>query len=72
MREICGMISRPDDEYKPGNSLHWVCIDNTLIHFSINNTQYVWKLYEVYLSDSVNFTNRYITGHSVIDMANQY
>lgn len=66
MREICRMISRPDDEYTPNNSIYTVCICNTTIELEINESNYIWTLYEVYFKDPVPFTNKYITGHSVI------
>ena len=66
MREIYRMLSRPDDQYKLDNSIHSVCIANTTLGLGINDSNYIWTLYEVYFKDDKLFTNKYITGHSVI------
>ncbi len=68
MREICRMISRPDDQYNPDNSIHKVQISNTQINFYVGDTEYIWRLYEVFLINPGNFSNKYITGHSVIEL----
>lgn len=68
MKEICRMISRPDDQYSPDNSIHKVQISNTLIKFTVGNTEYIWRLYEVFLINPGKFSNKYITGHSVIEL----
>jgi len=71
IKDICRMISRPDDEFSAHTfdkricSMHTI---NTTIQLEINKLTYYWTLTEVFLKDSepIEFTNKYITGHSVI------
>ena len=71
IKEICRMISRPDDEFNAHTFDKRICSIHeikTTIQLEINDLTYYWMLTEVYLKDSeyMEFTNKYITGHSVI------
>ncbi len=68
MKEIKKLLSRPDDELKlkSNDENHMISKNNTIISFSINSTNYEWLLYGIYFTDSKLFSNKFVTGHSVI------
>lgn len=71
IKEICRMISRPDDEFSAHTFDKRICSIHeikTTIQLEINKLTYYWTLTEVYLKDSdpIEFSNKYVTGHSVI------
>jgi hypothetical protein len=42
---------------------------HTYIVITVNDSKYLWTLYELYINDTnLNFNNKFITGHSVISL----
>ena len=68
MKEIMDLLSRPDEEYIENiNKNFFVKDSKTIILISIdNNHSYEWILSEMSIDGYCEFSNRNITGHSVI------
>ena len=67
--EVIRYISRPETEYiKKINSseLYEIINSKTLIDVKIDGFDYEWILYEMYFTNKDLFSNKFITGHSVI------
>jgi len=66
MKEIIDLLSRPEDEYEI-NKKYFVKDSKTIISISIDNMHfYEWILTEIVIDGYCEYSNRYITGHSVI------
>ncbi len=66
MKEIIDLLSRSEDEYEI-NKKYFVKDSKTVISISIDNMHfYEWILTEIVIDGYCEYSNRYITGHSVI------
>lgn len=69
IKNIMRYISRPDTEYKnyiDDNEFYDVVESTTYLDIIVDGYVYYWMLYEIYFADSTLFSNKFITGHSVI------
>ena len=69
IRQIIKYLSRPDTEYKnkiDSDELYEVITSITHIDIKIDGFDYQWILEQIYLSEPTSFSNKFITGHSVI------
>ncbi len=68
MTEIIALLSRPEEEYQKYKSKKYIIQNiSTIISIKINDIySYEWRLSETLFDDSSHFTNKFITGHSVI------
>ena len=69
MMNIARLLSRPETELKNSNmnNIYEMIISNTEIVFMVNDYVYKWTLMEYYLDNKYNFSNKFITGHSIIN-----
>lgn len=70
MKNIIDYISRPyDDEYDDMIDEDFIVIDrNSVIKIYINDDIYTWNLWEKYIDSKYKPFNKFITGHSVINI----
>ena len=69
IKEVMKYISRPETEYTKhidNTELHEIINSKTFIDIKIDGFNYEWVLSEMYFSDIDLFSNKFITGHSVI------